>query len=185
MINKNWAFCVCDFETTGISNESFPIEVGCIWTDYKFNVLNTYESLVKWTALADNSLAKNCWINEELSAFKIHNISYEHYKFFSLPVKDVVNKIKMINSNILEKYKRIILISDNAKFESFHMQKMYDSVTEKWDFHYCTWDTNLLLEGCGVGDPKPAHRAFADAALLHTNIVRSLERIGYYSSIKE
>lgn len=56
------------------------------------------------------------------------------------------------------------------------MAKLLDRPTQEF-FHYCGWDTSLLLEAAGVGDPYPVpHRALADAGLLHAAIVKALDR---------
>ena len=171
-LNPNWAFCFCDFETNGIDKESLPIEVGCIWTDVNLVILKTYEALTKW----GNIQKKDWYTPKVMGAYNIHKIQWEEYHGNGVTVECAAANISRVNQQLLKKYDRIILISDNAKFETRHMEKMYYAQELKWDFHYCTWDSSTLLYAAGVGDPEPEHRAFRDAALLHKAMIEAMDR---------
>jgi len=172
MIDPNWAFCFCDFETNGITKESLPIEVGCIWTDANFVTLKTYETITKWA-----SIKKSNWYDPSvMGAYNVHKIQWEEYDEKGIPVKLAAEAIFTINFELLKKYKKVILLSDNAKFETRHMEKMFEAAELDWNFHYCTWDSSSLLEATNVGDPVPEHRAFRDAALLQVAMIKALDR---------
>ena len=171
-ISPKWAFCFCDFETTGIAEDSLPIEVGCIWTDSQFAVLKTYEALTKWSQLKDDA----GWRDEYMPAYDVHKIKWDEYMENGISVEAAAREISIVNAQLLKKYDRIILLSDNAKFETKHMEKMYKAACLKWDFHYCTWDSSSLLFATGVGDPTPVHRALPDASLLHVAYIKAMDR---------
>ena len=171
-MNPKWAFCFCDFETTGIAKESLPIEVGCIWTDYTFATIETYSQLTPWPSFKED----DHWKEEFMSAYDVHKIRWEEMWKEGKDVGDAAIHIHEVNQRLLKKYQRIILLSDNAKFETFHMEKMFEAAGLDWNFHYCTWDSSTLLEATGVGDPKPEHRAFRDAALLQVAMIKAMDR---------
>jgi len=178
MINKKNRFCICDFETTGIADESLPIEVGCIFTDHDFNVLSTYESLIKWDVV--ESLSANLrWPESMRRAYEIHNIEIhdivQHGFIPSRVSSDITNICKFIQQDD----RKVTMISDNAQFEWNYMKKLFEE--REWPFHYSCWDTTLLLETTPIGDPRNVeHRAISDAAGLHRHIIRALEYNKYW-----
>lgn len=63
--------------------------------------------------------------------------------------------------------RKIIVTSDNSVFETAHIKALLKKADERWPFHYCSWDTTMLLDATGVGDPNnPPHRAMADTQAL-------------------
>lgn len=181
MINPNWAFCICDFETNGIDDDSLPIEIGCIWTDSNFRTIQIYDTFVHWPSLQSRKPAN--WTKNEMIPYRIHKIEYSDYadKTNAVSSKQAANDVSLINEELLKIYDRVILISDNAKFETEHMKKIFDSNKQKWNFHYCTHDTSLLLDAVGVGDPEAIHRALPDAALLQVAIIQAMDRVRHIS----
>lgn len=184
-------YCFTDFETDGVAPYDYsPIEIGCIFTDYKFNIIATYENLIN--PYPANRKAKH-WSNDsELAAFNVHKISFQHLEDLGeVPLnisKDInykLNHIKSIRPD-LEK-SRVVIVSDNAQFEYNCMRKLYKMAKQEdiFPFHYTAWDTNMLLniEQPEIGDPKPVHRALADAGLLYVSVVRALEKNGTMNKI--
>lgn len=165
---KGQHFFVIDYETTGIDYEvSQPIEVGILVCDHEFNIVDSFQSLIRAEIPEDQS-----W----LEAYRIHGIKPEELKDGS---KDweVGNSIYTLalkygfGNNI-----KPILVSDNIQFEWHWTDLLMKKVSSNWPFHYCGWDTSLLLEATGVGDPISKHRALEDAGLLHAAIVKALDR---------
>jgi len=181
-MNSNWIFCFCDFETTGIDyDESLPIEVGCVFTNAKFDVLNTYESMIMWPKLSKVFR----WPDWAEKAYEFHHITIQEYLEKAMPNDIVCDKIAQIcrSVNFVKENRNVILISDNAAFEFNFMRRMFKQAKMEFPFHYCAWDTSLLLEITGVCDPPGKHvlhRALADASQLHKYVIRSLERVGYF-----
>ena len=163
-------FWILDFETTGIAEDSDPIEIGIIICDSNFNVKSTYETLIKSDLVESDILTLLNWKPEAEDAYEIHGISAKECLTGKV-ITDVALEIMAIAS---KKAVKPVLVSDNIQFEWKFMKKILDSTQAKWPFHYCGWDTSLFLEACGIGDPTPAHRALADAGLLHTAIVNAL-----------
>lgn len=162
-------FFVVDFETTGINTVTdAPIEVGIIVCDEHFNLLETYCSLILRKDCAHPSI-----IDHELPAYRVHGITPdEQATGQSQPA--VALAIESLAKKHTRTGRKPVLVSDNIQFEWAFMGQLLGSVVEH--FHYCGWDTSLLLEATGVGDPKPAHRALADAGLLHAAIIKALDR---------
>jgi len=163
-------FFVIDYETTGIDTETDDaIEVGIIVTDERFNAIDSYQSLI--LPPDERGVA---WSGSELHAFKVHGIHPDEFKVakaHGLVALDIV----ALATKHLGKSKPV-LVSDNIQFEWAFTKRLVAAAGREWPFHYCGWDSSLLLEATGVGDPKPAHRALADAGLLHSAIVKALDR---------
>jgi len=193
-MGKNIIFCLCDFETTGVdANIDYPIEIGCMFLDKNFNILTTYESLIKWITL--NDLTE--WPTRCKEAYNIHNIDIKclHYKDTRDPCF-FVNVASKINSICKEFKCKPIILSDCGNFEFNFMKKLFnltnnyynfyfsDSenfVNVEFPFHYCAWDTNLLLKVTGVGDPKNRpHRAMKDVGLIYKALILALNKIDFF-----
>lgn len=161
-------FLICDFETTGISDDADPIEVGIIECDEWFNIIGTYQSLIR-TDYVDNFM----WKPVAIAAYGIHKIS-----------PDIIAGAPHRYDVGLDIYKRFrssgkdkpILVSDNIQFEWRFMDMLIRAASQPWPFHYCGWDSSLLLESVGINDPTPVHRALQDAGLLHSCILSALDR---------
>ena len=164
---KGQYFFVIDYETTGIDySVSQPIEVGILVCDHEFNIVDSFQCLIKAEMPGDQS-----W----LEAYRIHGIKPEDLEdrlqdwevgncIYKLAIKYSKDKIKPI------------LVSDNIQFEWHWTDLLIKRSSSNWPFHYCGWDTSLLLEATGVGDPISKHRALEDAGLLHAAIVKALDR---------
>lgn len=181
MLSKDWAFCICDFETTGVDTENdYPIEVGCIYTDCLFSTIGMYQDLIRWDGLIELITAENGWPDFAQRAFEIHGIKSDTYIRECKPADKVAKEIFNTNEELLKTHKKIILLSDNSYFETRFMKRLFETAGLKWNFHYCTWDSSLLLECSSIGDPVPEHRALRDSSLLQRNIIRALQHIGTY-----
>lgn len=196
MFKENIQFFICDFETTGVNPDfDFPIEIGGILTDNNFRILDTYKSLILYPEVKEllektknkkdsNYVWPQCWA----PAFNVHKIQADELiRCGELPIT-VMNNIVDCVSKFKSKYTKTIILSDNAQFEYSFMKKIFKSIENDnifhKIFHYCAWDSSILLEGSGVGDPIPVHRAFEDSALLHTALIRACERVKFYDVAK-
>lgn len=181
-MNQDFKFCICDFETTGVDfKKSLPIEVGCVFTNAQFDVLDTYHAMIMW----EYYKGKDEWGAEGNIAYTYHQISIEEYQIISKPVENVCTDIiyHINNINRIKGNRKTILLSDNAAFEFNFMKMLFDEAKMEFPFHYCAWDSSLLLETIGVGDPPGdivSHRALEDAGQLHKYIVRALDKINYF-----
>ena len=160
-------YVLCDFETTGVDPDTDrPIEVGLLFCDRKMRVIHAYESLIGY---AIDGLDAVSW-----DALRIHKITPPMLKDARTPAqaaKDIHDICSQIRG-------RKVLLSDNAQFEHRFMLKLLADDPRPWPFHYCTWDSSLLLEATGVGDPTGVpHRAMGDVGLLPAAIVDALKRI--------
>lgn len=168
MSNSNDIIALCDFETTGLDPvKAKPIEVGILFIDaITFEVISSFESLI---ALSPFDLP---WALDPaaMSAYGVHGISEEMLRDApSAPIvaERLLEHIKQFNGH------KLILCSDNAHFETTFMRKLFSAKT--WPFHYCTWDTSLLLHVVGVPDPKPVpHRAMGDVKLLYDALLAAI-----------
>ena len=182
MLKRDWAFCISDYETTGVNTKKdLPIEIGMIFTDCTFATIGTYQDYVRCDALVkaieDNG---GKWPTFAQEAYNVHKIDPKAYCKHAVPIKDVAQNVYNAVEGLKKRHKRVILISDNAKFETAFTERIYEKAGLPWNFHFCTWDTNLFLEVIGVGDPIAEHRALRDCALLQRQIVRGLEAAQAY-----
>ena len=180
---------LCDFETTGLSPEyDYPIELGGLFLDHNLNIIESYNELICWEDILEKELSKlvseedlKCiWTGSSVKAFEFHKI--DPYDYLSgIEPKDAINKLyRIINGNF--ENKKIIITSDNAQFEYNFMKKLWTenehSKFVDFPFHYCAWDTSLLLETTGIGDPKDVpHRALKDVGLLYKHLILAANRI--------
>ena len=89
-MNKDWKFCICDFETTGIDyDNSLPIEVGCIFTNSQFDVVASYESMIMWPELQ----TLDAWPEWATKACEFHHIEFEYYKHYAKLFVEVCSDI--------------------------------------------------------------------------------------------
>lgn len=169
--NRGQRFFVIDYETTGLAPDSVPIEVGVVVCDETFTMLETFQSLIK----PPTWLPANTWDPKELGAYRVHGIMPTDFSEMTPPLELVGQWLHdLAKRHTSRTGQKPVLVSDNVQFEWKHTQALLGS--RDWPFHYCGWDTSLFLEAAGVGDPKPAHRAMADAGLLHAAILKALDR---------
>lgn len=170
---KGQRFFIIDYETTGIEMGDVAIEVGVVVTDERFRVLETFESLIRPLTAHVVIAGDPTWANRSLGAHAVHRINPKELEDAPSQV-EVAEKVRDLARRHGHKP---VLVSDNIQFEWHHTWALLGPKDRsEWPFHYCGWDTSLLLEAAGVGDPVPAHRALADAGLLHAAIVEALDR---------
>lgn len=164
---KNVHLALCDFETTGVNpDKDDPIEVAVLLLDPTLHIVGAYESLIQ----QEVDLA-----SDALLAYRVHGIDYRALKdapsraSVAMGVRNLVARAP--------KGARVVLCSDNIQFEWKLMERLLGCAGSGWPFHYCGWDTSLLLETTGIGDPKSAHRAMADVGLLYRAVLASVARI--------
>ena len=179
---KKQRFFICDFETTGITDNDHPIEVGIIVCDEDFNFLDSYSSLIAPPddCFGTNDIGVKHWSPRYVDAYKVHRIEPE--KFSSFNDANIVRQSvqSLVRLNTVDGRKPI-LVSDNIQFEWMHMKKLLGR--DDWPFHYCGWDTSLFLEATGIGDPRNVpHRALADCGRLYKAIIEALYKT---SSLRE
>ncbi len=186
-IHNDQTFFIIDYETTGVSiDKDFPIEIGIIITDSKFVILDTYSNYIN-TCKSFLNEGECTWDNcsRGKEAYPIHNIKVDTIISMGLFPNNIVDDIIDLTENYKVKNKKPIIVSDNIQFEYSFTRKLfklsgYNEILEN-HFHYCGWDTSLLLISTGVGDPKGvSHRAFDDAAILHQHIIRAMDRINAF-----
>ena len=166
-------YAICDFETTGLDvKEHYPIEVGIVFTDEEFNVLDTLDRAIEWKDLiADIKENDMEWPPKYREAYSVHQIPATDYvhEAASWAQGDVRTKCDRLKG----KYGKVIMISDNAQFEWQFMQKFMNHealASYAFPFHHSCWDASLILKAAGVQKSKKPHRAFKDACLLHGNL---------------
>jgi len=167
-------YFVLDFETTGLNYSlDLPVEIGGLFCDENWVIEDTLNYLIKWQNLMDRNEG---WGQRYWEASVVHKINYEEYIKNAISVDEIVKEI-------IRKTKgyKPTLVSDCINFEWHWMDILLRTCQKdiKNVFHYCGWDTSLLLEASGVKDPKSAHRAFKDACLLYKAIIKAFSRIDY------
>ena len=174
MIRKKQRFFILDYETTGVDMDTdLPIEVGIIVTDEHFNLIETYESLIKWPESRMKEVDDPFFAN---TVHKIHPSDIQNNGKIVNNVADDIVRLALKHTTI----SKPILLSDNLQFEWGFTEKLIKhlgTATNTDYFHYCGWDSSLFLEVAGVGDPKAVHRALPDAGLLHAAILKSIGKI--------
>lgn len=175
MIPDTTAFFLCDFETTGVDPDiDQPIEIGGLYLDNKFNILKSYESLI---VLPNNWYELNKTRYQD--SFKYHGINYsdlKNGKIFSAICNDILQIHAEINT--YSDITKFIILSDNTQFEYRFMQNIFKGAGMKFPFHYCGWDTSLLLELLDIGDPKDVpHRALRDSALIYRALIAAVDKL--------
>lgn len=164
--NTSQTFCFMDFETTGIDTSvymhSLPIEIGCIFTDEKFNILERFATLIAWPEI----IAQTKWDAHQMNAYNVHKIDLIDIKRFGMNpqlVKNILNQI--CKSLPVESKFRPIIISDNPYFEMAMLKFLY--LQDIIPFHYSAWNTMLVLNLANVKRTKKPHQAYKDALLLY------------------
>lgn len=153
---------LCDFETTGLYEGAEPIEVAILYLNADLRVVASVDSLIFCPF----------HIDRDWDALRVHRITPPMLE--GAPKREQVAETIMAataRAQEVIRSKRVILCSDNAHFETSFMRKL---LGDEWPFHYCTWDTSMLLEPLGIGDPRnPPHRAMADVGLLYEALLKA------------
>lgn len=191
-MKKDFTFFICDFETTGLDfRKDYPIEIGGMFTDSKFCILGVYQSLIKFSKLVMEITENNDqWPEKYLGAYKVHKIdalvissevgSYEDRLIGIRPPHIIAEQLYELCSIYNKGKREVIILSDNAQFEFWFMKKIFEDSSVEFPFHYCAWDSSILLELSGIGDPRHVHRAFGDAGRLYQSLVRARERLNLF-----
>lgn len=185
MIPEHNFLFLLDYETTGLDpNKDYPIEIGGLLLNSKLELLDSYESMISWPGLRVRLNHKQEWPEEYATAYKYHKITPQEYLNHFRNCDDVILDLQHIfnqHTHSIPKA-RVILCSDNIQFEWNFTKRLFKDTSHKWPFHYCGWDTSLLLEMLGVGDPKEKpHRALADAKQLYDALIRSKDLINLHN----
>lgn len=195
MFNEKWAFCWCDYETTGVDMCDLPIELGMIFTDHNLEIIDEFGGFIHWPVIQDH-FRKQLINNEELSwvsdkwgdGHKYHKIDPVEYlqstdsKYVTHWAETIVNYTNKLKKE--RNLDRIILISDNAFFETTHTKLICMTCSNlEFPFHYCTWDTSYFLEILGIGDPDNSpHRALDDVRLLLDHVKTANKLLNDYKN---
>lgn len=168
-----------DVETTGVRLIDHCIEVGLVAVDGRFDELERWSTLVCPQALMIDAVFSEPgarpvhwseqpqWWPSAQGAFAVHQIPLAAVLGGGVTEMGVVQRLRHTLERCPqrdERYKGPILVSDNIAFEVHHLRKLLPDGW--WPFHYAAWDTSLLLELTGVGDPpsdEVKHRALDDA----------------------
>ncbi len=189
-MNKNWIFFIVDFETTGLGvKEHYPIEVGGLFTDSNFTVLDIYKSFIKWPELkAEVEKEGEYWPLKYQEAYSVHDITpLVCTRSISIDGIDIRSPVDVAGDlqRLCEKLKkgrknRVIMISDNAVFEHSFMQKIFESSKIPFPFHFSTWDASMFLELSDTRRLMLPHRAFSDASSLHNALMRARGKLDLF-----
>lgn len=165
-IPRGTCLAICDFETTGVdTSKDLPIEVGVLFCDHELRVVRSVDSLIAVSEFDES----------HFGAIPIHGITPPMLR--NAPTAGEVAQMVIdaaASAKRMTRASKVVLCSDNAQFEHAFMRRL---LGDQWPFHYCTWDSSLLLEMTGVGDPIPRHRALADAGLLLEALLEARSRI--------
>lgn len=180
MLNNKDVFFVCDFETTGLDlKKDYPIELGGVFIDSDFNILETFESFIYWEDISRKIRKENKgWPEEYLPAHAVHNIDVidylRHSKHSTIIAKTIESICKKLKQD--KGHKKPIIISDNSRFEHDFMFKIFDYNNIEFPFHFNSWDINLIFEIYKIkGKAKKTHRALADAMEVYMGLVELKE----------
>jgi DNA polymerase III epsilon subunit-like protein len=175
-------YVITDFETTGlkVNKNDLPIEVGMLLVDEEYNVL---EILYSYINPFGDQRDKAEWTEYEQKAQKIHKIPFntiiEQGKT-PLEITKMVDKLlSVVRDTDSRNNIRIIIMSDNGRFDYNAMEKLYELAgkIENFPFHYAAWDVNILINSVQkVPKGKGSHKALQDAFRTHKAVLRALER---------
>jgi len=186
---KDRVFFIVDFETTGLDVRGhYPIEVGGLFTDSDFTVLDIYKSFIKWPDLEKEIIEYgNIWPPKYAEGYEFHKISASGYirweKKDNIKVRspeEVANDLQYFCKEFKRDKRNPTMVSDNSVFEHSFMKKIFESSKIVFPFHYSTWDASKFLELSGVRRPMLPHRAFSDASSLHNALVRARGKLDLF-----
>jgi len=191
VLDEKTLLCFCDFETTGVDHErDFPIEIACVWVNHQLEEVARLEGYIRPRGLVFDhmpgfftQLPTARWLPEHKEGHRFHKIDAATIQCYGRPASAVVKGIMEHNVRALGAAplaERIVLLSDCAVFEHAFMRKLFDEARVPWPFHYNVWETSLLLEMTGVGDPpteEMEHRAMADVEGLLDHVRRAYSQI--------
>jgi len=192
-MNKQFTFFICDFETTGLDpRKDYPIEIGGLFLDSGFSILGVYQSFIGFPELSRRILSnENEWPEEYVEAYQFHKIeartiigkpeSLEERLIDLRPSLIVAEDLTGLCSVFNKGPKKVIIISDNAQFEYWFMMRIFDDAQVEFPFHYCAWDTSMLLELSEIESSKDYnHRSLNDVGKLYQRLLRARERLNLF-----
>jgi oligoribonuclease (3'-5' exoribonuclease) len=161
--------CLCDFETTGVDAATdHPIEVGMILLNHRLETLAECSTLIRPEGLHELAdYEANTWRPPFDRGFAYHKIGPREIGARgierTLVALDIATLVRCALDGSTDGKGRAILTSDNIQFEWQFMKRVFAGS----GVHYCGWDTSLLLEVTGVGDPPSMkHRALDDCHIM-------------------
>jgi hypothetical protein len=185
---KVGSYCFMDYETTGVdispTSSAKPIQIGCIFTDSKLNVLVEYERYIKWNSL----MTYDKWPPKWQKCARIHKIPLDIIKEEGLWAYEVKNDIIEICSDIQDAVgtkQKCAIISDAPQFEMFFTDMIMDYMDKadfSWPFRINAWSIHPLFDIFKIPSDhhiKP-HNALGDARILYENMVtvfKSMEKL--------
>jgi hypothetical protein len=149
---------IIDCEASGLSEKSYPIEIGVAFKDDSFSFL--IKPLDSW----------NDW--DEKSA-KIHKIERDELFINGITVYDAAYRL---NSQL----RGLTVYSDAADFETFWIDKLFSSVGISRNFdiesiYSLNFDPNkYMIAKKDLSLKSVIHRAENDAIIIRDSILRSL-----------
>ncbi|KKK86058.1 hypothetical protein LCGC14_2767030 [marine sediment metagenome] len=181
-------YVITDFESTGlkVGKNDVPIEIGMILVDEEYNVLEILYSYINPFNENDPSGTteiKSAWTEYEQKALRVHKIPFKTIVEQGKSPREIISMIDELLSTVRDSDTRnnirIIIMSDNGRFEYSCMEKLYELAgkEENFPFHYAAWDVNILINSVQkVPKGKGSHKALQDAFRTHKAVLRALER---------
>jgi len=170
-VNHNTTLCICDFETTGVdTTRDQPIEIGCVFVNHELEVLAEYEALLKDPLRLGGFVSDGHWTNRAVEAYHVHKIPAAALDA-GASWQRAASRILALCDTFRPPLGRVVLTSDNIQFEWHYMRSLFAVADLPWPFHYCGWDTGLLLEMLNLAELPMEHRALPDARIILDNIL--------------
>ncbi len=191
MAEPKCAYVLVDFETTGLNPETdYPIEIGALFLDENFVIINTLNTLIYYSKEVNNSLSKDgrgiAWKEEYEGAYKIHGITISEWLRESMHVEMVAEKIQqLIKLNRGPGIQYPKLMSDNIVFETGFMKRLlgiaygYSAIPAL--FHYHGYDTGLLFRLLGIQKLPNEHRAMRDVSMLYVKLLEAMNKLEWHN----
>jgi len=180
-------YAFTDFETTGVNPlVDLPIEIGIIFTDYNFNILTSYEALIrqKKVLVRINGIPK--WKPEFREAFEVHNISPEEYIKKAKPPQAVCTEIRMFCQSLSKNpSKEIYIVSDNPYFEQTFIRKLFGQSQTPFPFHYNARGTLMITDLAGVRSHAHTHRGLEDIKGTYMDFIEACKKLNLLKEEKE
>ena len=179
-------FILVDFETTGIAEDDYPIEIGMLAMDKHFVAISSFGRLIAWPELLPaNGYNKDeagagqwGWEGRHKRAFDVHNINHISLADKGLDPADVVEQALAWIHSLGFKHAPT-LVSDNIIFEHRMAKKLFG---EDYPFHYHGFDIYNLLVMADLYNQRieKPHRALPDCHLEYRELIRALQILGHF-----
>lgn len=187
MAEPKCRYVLVDFETTGLNPETdYPIEIGALFLDKDFVIIDTYNTLIKYDKEVNNRMNRGGrgieWIDEFEGAYKIHGITVSEWLANSSHVELVAEQLqKHVKLDMGPDIQYPILMSDNIIFEAAFMKRLLNIAYPNGGitlFHYHGYDTSMLLHLLGMKKVPSEHRAMRDVSLLYVTLLKAIDKVG-------